>query len=100
MMMIPLFELISDCNKFIQFRKWYHHHHHHHSFCALYRYQTKANFVRCCVKIGQNHHSPEMDMIGVILSAKEVVRHHVTKKYTTIGDYSFKVVSSSHLGEG
>ena len=61
--------------------------------------QTKANFVRCCVKIRQNQHAPEMDMIGVILSAQEVVKHNVTNcynKFTTIGDNSFKVVNSSH----
>jgi len=61
--------------------------------------QTKANFVRCCVKIRQKQHAPEMDMIGVILSAQEVVKHNVTNcynKFTTIGDNSFKVVNSSH----
>lgn len=61
--------------------------------------QTKANFVKCCVKKGRNQHAPEMDMIGVILSAQEVVKHNVTNcynKFTTIGDNSFKVVNSSH----
>ena len=61
--------------------------------------QTKANFVKCCVKKGRNQHAPEMDMIGVILRAQEVVKHNVTNcynKFTTIGDNSFKVVNSSH----
>ena len=49
------------------------------------------------MKIRKGEKAPEKSMIGVILSAEEVVTHNVNNcynKFTTIGDNSFKVVSS------